>query len=64
MYYGGIRRRELTQMFKRTPKVCLTLSDEEYLLLRDAMLSWRNKLVSQGKNVDPVNELLVKLIKC
>jgi len=51
-------------MFKRKSEVRLTLSDEEYVLLRNAMLSWRNKLVSQGKNADPVNELLVKLIKC
>jgi len=51
-------------MFKHTPEVCLTLSDDEYRLLRDVMLSWRNKLVAQGRNADPVNKLIAKLIKC
>lgn len=49
-------------MFKRDRKVYLSLNDEEFALLRDCLLRFRNKLLAQGRYTDPVDELLVKLL--
>ena len=51
-------------MFKRQKKVYLTLSIQEYTLLRGCLLRWRNKLLSDGKRPDPVDELLERLMTC
>lgn len=51
-------------MFKRQKKVYLTLNSREYVLLRECLLRWRNKLLSQGKHPDPVDELLARLMTC
>ena len=51
-------------MFKRQKKVYLTLSLQEYALLRGCLLRWRNKLLSEGRHPDPVDELLERLMAC
>ena len=49
-------------MFKRKKKVYLQLTDDEYRLVRKYLMDWRNKLTAQGRNAEPVTELLVKLM--
>ena len=49
-------------MFKREKKVYLELTDKEYRLVRKYLMDWRNKLTAQGRNAEPVTELLVKLM--
>ena len=49
-------------MFKREKKVYLELTDAEYRLVRKYLMDWRNKLTAQGRNAEPVTELLVKLM--
>ena len=51
-------------MFKRQKKVYLTLNIQEYALLRGCLLRWRNKLLSEGRHPDPVDELLARLLAC
>ena len=51
-------------MFKREKKVWIELTDEEYRLVHECLMDWRNKLTKQGKCADPVNELLAKLMAC
>lgn len=49
-------------MFKREKRVYLQLTDDEYRLLRNYLMDWRNKLTAQGRSAEPVNELLIKLM--
>lgn len=49
-------------MFKRKKRVYLQLTDDEYRLLRNYLMDWRNKLTAQGRCAEPVNELLIKLM--
>ncbi len=51
-------------MFGREKKVYLQLTDDEYRLVRKYLMDWRNKLTAQGRNAEPVNELLIKLMAC
>ena len=41
----------------------LVLCAGEHRLLKMAMLSFRNKLLSSGKPTEDVNELLIRLMK-
>lgn len=52
----------MLQMFKYDAKVYLTLSRREYVLLRECLLRWRNKLLAQGRCASPVDELLENLL--
>ena len=36
---------------------------EEYLLLRNLLLDFRNERVKKGKSIDLVNDLLYRLLK-
>jgi hypothetical protein len=38
-----------------------SLTADEYQLLRDALLLFRNSLLSKGRSADAVNELLIKI---
>lgn len=49
-------------MFKREKKVYLSLTGEERRFIRDVLMQWRNRLISQGKEHGPVDELLLKLM--
>ena len=44
-------------------KVKVVLTDEEYLLVVYLLSEYRNKLISEGKYTDLVNEVLLKLCK-
>ena len=50
-------------MFRRKKKVKLLLTGSERRLLTYAMLSFRNKLLVDGKPTEDVNELLIRLMK-
>ena len=49
-------------MFKRRePKKVLELNRDELVLLRKVMMYTRNKLISEGKPIEDVNEIIIKL---
>ena len=58
VYTGG----EVIKMSKQQ-KVKVVLTDEEYLLVVYLLSEYRNKLISEGKYTDLVNEVLLKLCK-
>ena len=51
-------------MFRRkAEKRIVELSLDEARLLREALLDFRNKLLSAGKPTEDVNELIIKVMK-
>lgn len=51
-------------MFRRkNDKRIVELNPEELRLVKYALLGFRNKLVTQGKPTEDVNELLLKIMK-
>lgn len=51
-------------MFKRKERVFLQVDDREYRLIQACLLRWRNKLVAQGRDAGPINDLLCKMFTC
>ena len=49
-------------MFKRDKKVCVELSNAELRLIRNSLMNWRNRLISEGRHTDPIDEILIKLM--
>lgn len=47
----------------RTPKYHLYLTNEEYHLVMQALISLKNKLIREGRYTDAVDELIIKLSK-
>ncbi len=47
----------------RTPKYHLYLTDKEYSLVMQALVSLKNKLIREGRYTDAVDELIIKLSK-
>lgn len=55
---------EVLQMFRRkAEKRMVELSHDEVRLMREALLAFRNKLLSAGKPTEDVNELIIKVMK-
>ena len=55
---------EVLQMFRRkTEKRIVELSPDEVRLLREALLTFRNKFLSAGKPTEDVNELIIKVMR-
>ena len=55
---------EVLQMFRRKAETRMVeLSPDEARLLRGALLTFRNKLLSAGKPTEDVNELIIKVMK-
>ena len=55
---------EVLQMFRRkAEKRMVELSPDEARLMREALLAFRNKLLSAGKPTEDVNELIIKVIR-
>ena len=48
-------------MFRHEKKVHLTLSVRELRMIRDSLLRWRNKLITEGRITDPIDEMLERL---
>ncbi len=47
----------------KTPKYHLYLTDEEYSLVMQALVSLKNKLIREGKYTDAVDEIIIKFSK-
>ena len=57
------QRTEVPDMFRRkNDKRIVELNPEELRLAKYALLGFRNKLVTQGKPTEDVNELLLKIM--
>ena len=55
---------EVLQMFRRkAEKRMVELSHDEVRLMREALLTFRNKLLSAGRPTEDVNELIIKVMK-
>ena len=55
---------EVLQMFRRKAETRMVeLSPDEARLLREALLAFRNKLLSAGKPTEDVNELIIKVMR-
>ena len=50
-------------MFRREKNVYLTVSAAELRLIRDSLLALRNRLLSEGRYTDAVDDLLIKILK-
>lgn len=48
---------------RKAEKRIVELSHDEAQLLREALLAFRNKLLSAGKPTEDVNELIIKVMK-
>lgn len=48
---------------RKAEKRIVELSPDEARLLREALLAFRNKLLSAGKPTEDVNELIIKVMK-
>lgn len=60
----GQKGMEVLQMLRRkAEKRIVELSHDEARLLREALLAFRNKLLSAGKPTEDVNELIIKVMK-
>ena len=60
----GQKEMEVLQMFRRkAEKRMVELSHDEVRLMREALLAFRNKLLSAGKPTEDVNELIIKVMK-
>jgi len=49
-------------MFKREKKVCIEVSNAELRMIRNSLMNWRNRLISEGRHTDPIDEILIKLM--
>lgn len=55
---------EVLQMFRRkAEKRMVELSPNEARLMREALLAFRNKLLSAGKPAEDVSELIIKVMR-
>ena len=55
---------EVLQMFRRkAEKRMVELSPNEARLIWEALLAFRNKLLSAGKPTEDVNELIIKVMR-
>ena len=60
----GQKGMKVLQMLRRkAEKRMVELSPDEARLLREALLAFRNKLLSAGKPTEDVNELIIKVLK-
>lgn len=49
-------------MFRHEKKVYLMVSASELRMIRDCLMRWRNKLISEGRITDPIDEMLERLM--
>ena len=49
-------------MFKREKKVILEVTAAELRIILASLLALRNKLLSEGRYTDPIDEMLLKLM--
>ena len=49
-------------MFRREKKVILEVTAAELRMIRESLLALRNRLISEGRYTDPVDEMLMRLM--
>ena len=49
-------------MFRREKMVYLRVTAAELRLICDSLLALRNRLISEGRYTDPVDEMLMKIM--
>lgn len=49
-------------MFGRKKKIYLNLTDAEYIMIRNCLIDWRNKLIATGHYTDAIDDLLPKFM--
>lgn len=54
--------KEGSEMFGREKKVYLSVSHEELRMITACLMRWRNKLISEGRITDPIDEILERLL--
>ena len=63
-YNGGREEWRYCKCFRRkAEKRMVELSPNEARMMREALLAFRNKLLSAGKPTEDVNELIIKVMK-
>lgn len=45
-----------------TPKVVIEVDNDEFRLLIDSLIAFRNQRIANGKASEPIDELLCKLL--
>lgn len=58
-----VQDRAKEMLRRKAEKRIVELSPDEARLLREALLAFRNKLLSAGKPTEDVNELIIKVMK-
>ncbi len=49
-------------MLRHEKKVVVEVTAAELRLMRESLLALRNKLISEGRHTDPIDEMLMKLM--
>ena len=49
-------------MRKHKKRVIVEVTPYEYRMICDSLLALRNRLISEGRYTDPVDEMLIKLM--
>ena len=49
-------------MFRREKKVIVEVTAAELRLICESLMALRNRLISEGRYTDPVDEMLMKLM--
>lgn len=50
-------------MFRRKTKYYVSLTAAELRIIRSSLLDWRNRLIAEGRDTSPLDEMLLKLCK-
>jgi hypothetical protein len=49
-------------MFKIKHKVILELSRRDLQLIFEGLMNWRNRLIGEGRPVEPIDDMLVRVM--
>ena len=49
-------------MFRHEKKVVIEVSAAEFRLMCESLLVLRNRLISEGRHTDPIDEMLLRLM--
>ena len=50
-------------MFRRKTKYYVSLTTAELRMIRISLLDWRNRLITEGRDTSPLDEMLLKLCR-
>lgn len=46
----------------RSPKTTVNFTEEEFNLVINSLVEWRNRLIQEGRYTDPIDELLLRIL--